>query len=299
MDESEDRYGGAMDHTQSAPAGQGVPSPGSPSSAPATTRLAPQDYLRHLETESARFREVVESLPGDAPVPSCPEWTADDLLWHLGEVQWNGPRSSGTGPRARRGRPAIRPAERADLLTFFDESSASLQDELAQVEVATEVWTWSPDHTAGFVLRRQAHEALIHRLDAELSAGTSTALDPLLAADGVDEALDVMFGGCPPWGTRTRTPLHVRVDCTDTGTSVWVNLARFSGTDPATGRDHTDEDDIAVVPDPGVEPNAVLSGPAGDLDAWLWHRAAPGVVHAEGDPEALERFHRILSQPID
>ncbi|WP_238993563.1 hypothetical protein [Nocardioides caldifontis] len=68
---------------------------------------------------------------------------------------------------------------------------------------------WAEDRTVGYIRRRQAHEALIHRLDAELTAGTVTALDPTLASDGVDEALDVMFGGCPPWGSfepATSTP---------------------------------------------------------------------------------------------
>jgi len=45
----------------------------------------------------------------------------------------------------------------------------------------------------GFVRRRQAHEVLIHRLDAELTAGVdASAMDPRLSADGVDELLRVM-----------------------------------------------------------------------------------------------------------
>ena len=44
---------------------------------------------------------------------------------------------------------------------------------------------WADDKTVGYIRRRQAHEALIHRLDAELTAGAVTPLDPDLAADGV------------------------------------------------------------------------------------------------------------------
>ena len=65
---------------------------------------------------------------------------------------------------------------------------------------AEEAWTWSDDHTVGFILRRQAHEALVHRLDAEQAAGRGHELDAALAADGVHECLDVMYGGMPPWG---------------------------------------------------------------------------------------------------
>jgi hypothetical protein len=46
------------------------------------------DFLDHLELESARFAEAIGGARPEAPVPSCPGWNADDLLWHLAEVQW-------------------------------------------------------------------------------------------------------------------------------------------------------------------------------------------------------------------
>ena len=62
-------------------------------------------------------------------------------------------------------------------------------------------------------------------------------------------------------GQFTRPPPHVRVDCTDTGDRVWVQIGRFSGTDPEGGKHH-DERRHHVVADPGVEPDAVVDGPA-------------------------------------
>ena len=53
---------------------------------------------------------------------------------------------------------------------------------LEAADPAEEAWNWSDDHTVGFILRRQAHEALVHRVDAELAAGDRTDLDPLLAS---------------------------------------------------------------------------------------------------------------------
>jgi hypothetical protein len=44
------------------------------------------DYLGHLERDAARFADVLADADRQASVPSCPDWTADDLLWHLGEV---------------------------------------------------------------------------------------------------------------------------------------------------------------------------------------------------------------------
>ena len=42
----------------------------------------------------------------------------------------------------------------------------------------------------GFWTRRQAHEALIHRVDVELAVGAPSAIEPRLAADGIDEMLN-------------------------------------------------------------------------------------------------------------
>ena len=59
----------------------------------------PLDYLDHLRSDSDRFIDVLRRAPGDAPVPSCPDWDADDLLWHLGGVQWFWGRSWPSGSR--------------------------------------------------------------------------------------------------------------------------------------------------------------------------------------------------------
>jgi hypothetical protein len=112
----------------------------------------------------------------------------------------------------------------------------------------------------------------------------------------VDEALDVMFGGCPPWGTFTPYDRFVRVDVTDTGDRVWVQLGHFHGTDPE-GTEH-DSEDIHVVADPGVEPDAVVSGPAGPLDAWLWRRGDDSEVTVTGDREVYDLFRASVNHPI-
>lgn len=51
------------------------------------------NYLGHLARDSARFAAALRGTPARAPVPSCPGWNADDLLWHRPPV----------GPVARSG----------------------------------------------------------------------------------------------------------------------------------------------------------------------------------------------------
>src|SRR5215472_7360979 len=198
----------------------------------------PLDYLAHFAAESARFADAIEQAAPGAPVPSCPDWNADDLLWHLGEVQWfwgTVVREGLTGEQAEALKPG-RPAGRAGLLAFYARASRDLGQILAATPPGTPAWTWSADQTAGFIRRRQAHEALIHRVDAELTAGSRTPIDPRLAADGVDEALRVMYGGVPGWGTFTPEPgSTVRLAASDTGDTWLVTVGWFTGTDPADG----------------------------------------------------------------
>src|SRR5258706_6659118 len=162
--------------------------------------------MAHLGAESARFGIAIGAAPPDARVPTCPDWNADDLLWHLGWVQWwwgTIVRDKVTGPAARAALPE-RPSDRDGLLTFFERASRELARILAAAPPETPAWTWSTDHTVGFIRRKQAHEALIHRIDAELVGGRRTPMDPALSADGVDEALRIMYGGnLPECGTFT------------------------------------------------------------------------------------------------
>jgi len=190
-----------------------------------------------------------------------------------------------------------RPDTHAGLLAFFDEQSARMLTALGAADPADVAATWKrDDQSVAFIYRRQAHEALIHRLDAELAAGQVTALDPRLAADGVDELLDVMFGGCPDWGTYSPLPHYVRIDLTDVDEQVWVQLGHFDGTDPDGVGHH--EDDIRVVEDPSVEPDAVIEGPAGPIDAWLWRRGDDSEIKVHGDKALYDHFRLAVNHPI-
>src|SRR4051794_16209425 len=138
------------------------------------------DYLGHLEHESARFEAALLTAPADAPVPSCPGWTASDLLWHLAEVQWFWGEIVRSGAKSpdEYAEPA-RPADRTALDAFYRVASGGLLAALAAVDADTPAWTWSEDQTGGFIPRRQAHEAPGHRGGAQLTAGGPGTPGPL------------------------------------------------------------------------------------------------------------------------
>lgn len=262
-------------------------------------RLSFDDYLRHLRSDSDRLRAVLAECDPGARVPGCPDWTAADLLAHHGGVLdfWAtivehrpaGPGDDWVEPE--------RPTAYDELLAHHAAQTDRLVAALAAADPAEKAWSWSAEQTVGFTFRRQAHEALIHRLDAEQTAGAVTPLDPDLAADGVDEALDIMFGGTPGWGSFTGTGRHVRVDISDLDESVWVGTGRFTGTDPEDGKTY-DEDDIAKVAPRDGEPDAVVTGPAAALDAWLWRRGPADEITVTGDDAVVAHFRGCVDQAI-
>jgi uncharacterized protein (TIGR03083 family) len=275
----------------------------------------PLDYLAHLARDSARFLEVLRNTPPQTGVTTCPDWDADDLLWHLAEVQWFWSAIVGRGLTAYADVEALdnggRPDDRDDLLALFGRSSADLHRHLSAASPGTPAWTWADEQSVGFIRRRQAHEALIHRLDAELTAGDRTPMDADLSTDGVDEVLRVMYGGAPPWGRFTPDPTQtVRVRTTDTDRSWLLTLGQLTGT-ADDGTTH-DEPDLRVAesdtggpdtggsggPDTGATAAAAVSGAAADLDCWLWHRPPVAEIERAGDPQVLQRFDQTIASGI-
>jgi len=225
----------------------------------------------------------MEAADHDAVVPTCPGWSAADLLWHLAEVQyfWGSIVDRKlTTPDAHA--PPERPDDMAGLFEFFDEAAALLARSLAATADDVTVWTWAADaQHVGFVKRRQAHEALIHRIDAELISAGLTPVDAQLATDGVDEALTVMYGGVPDWAEITHLGSVGRIATDDTARSWLVQLGEWRGTSPTSGTEYDHESMLRVV-DTGETTWAII-GAAADLDAWFWNRPTVGEIEHEGD----------------
>lgn len=267
------------------------------------TRLSFPDYLSAIRRESARFRDVLADCDPGAPVPSCPEWNAADLLWHLTTVQhwWCAMISRRPQTPEEMGyEHPTRPDRHDALLAAYDDARTAFVAAIEVADPAEPAYSWSfdpADHTVGFTYRRQAHEALIHRLDAELAAGTVTPLDPVLAADGVDEVLDLMYGGLPPWGTFEPFPHYLEWRMSDVGATVWTQPGTFSGTAP-DGKEITGEPDMHVVPDPGIPADVVITGTAADLDAWLWRRRDDHGITVSGDSDVYDRARALLDQEV-
>ncbi|MFH8796630.1 maleylpyruvate isomerase family mycothiol-dependent enzyme [Streptomyces sp. NPDC017941] len=162
------------------------------------TRLAYDRYRAEVARQLALFRETLTGADLTVTVPTCPEWTLGQLARHTGgAVRW-----VDAHVRTR----ATRHIPESDVPGFEgpgDDDPAGLDAWLAEtadlVDAAlrdasgdTAVWTWGAEHTAGFWARRMTHEVAVHRADAAIAAGVEYGVDPEVAADAIDEWLDIV-----------------------------------------------------------------------------------------------------------
>jgi hypothetical protein len=150
----------------------------------------------------------------------------------------------------------------------------------------------------GWVHRRQAHEALIHRVDAELAAGVPVTEPPAkVAVDGVDELVAVMLDGLPEWAAFAPDgAARVGVRVTDADGSWDLVLGRWSGTSPNTGNVYDEE---TVQTDHGGDaapPRLVVAGRAWDLDRWLWGRGDISTLTVDGDATLVRRLRTAITE---
>ncbi|MCU1401146.1 MAG: hypothetical protein JWN62_4255 [Acidimicrobiales bacterium] len=232
---------------------------------------APQ-YLATIAAESTALRAAAVMAGPLAQVPSCPGWTVTDLLRHVGEVDafW----ATVVRTRASTVHDVARPPAVDDdaALEAFDGRLAEVLSVLGDADPSTPVWTWSDDHTVGFVQRRMAHETAIHRWDAEGAVGSPAPVAAELASDGIDEFLehflpDVLDDSRPVGGS-------VHIHCGDVA-GEWTIHPNDGGYDVT--REHAKGD-------------CALRGSASDLLLVLWRRVGIETIDVVGDSDVAERF---------
>ena len=261
------------------------------------------DFLTHLADDSARFRAALTDVDPQRPVPSCEGWTAADLLWHLTEVQWFwGAVVEGRllAPPPDADAPA-RPTNPAASLALFEAQSSRLQDVLAAATgLDAVVWSWKDTaQPLRWVQRRQAHEALIHRVDAQLTADRMVEIDPAFASDGIAELLSEYIHGVPDWAAFDSDGSSVSIHATDSNSAWTLTLGRMTGTSVYSGTVY--EGDAALdacevrVPIITELADTVIRGRAADLDRWLWGRGPLTDLDITGEDALITRVRAMIA----
>lgn len=237
-----------------------------------------------LADDYARLREV--AVPNlTKPVPSCPEWTVADLVWHVAEVYLH----KSACIRLNAAPQPWPPAGLADRepVALLEHAWETLGEDFATRAPDDAAFTWyEPDQTVGFWIRRMAQETVIHRVDAELAAGAPIAPIPDdLAEDGIDELLRcfVEYGSRHWPGAFAETLSTARgrvVQIASTGRAWSVRVGR-------------DEVEVHEPADGGPAPDAVIRGRPHDLLLRLWHRTGDDTVEVSGDPAVLDELRAV------
>lgn len=218
--------------------------------------MTPLEHLDHLTEDTRRYGAVLRTGSLDAPVPGCPDWTLRDLTRHVGTVhRWALAQATGAPREPRRTVPDD------ELAGWFTVGADQLHAGLAAADPAAACPTFAGPGQVAFWVRRMAHELLVHRVDAQRAGRLEPdPLDPLLAADGIAEVVEVML---PRLADQENGPRRPLVLLTPEG-SWTVDVPGAGGPAPVTVR-----------------------GRSGDVLLALWGRSAAVAVD---DPEAWDRL---------
>jgi uncharacterized protein (TIGR03083 family) len=237
-------------------------------------------YLASLQADTA---ELLATAGGalDRDVPTCPGWTCERLIGHIGRVHRWTARWISTG-----GAQDVEQAPAGEAVV--DWARDGLDELMAAITAADDddatVDTWYGPQPAAFWPRRMAIEAALHRYDAQTAAGVPTPVDTELAVDAIDELFAVVL---PMRGTGEldgdgRT-IHLHATDPDLGEhdgGEWLVTLAAGG--PEVTHVHA-KGDVAV------------RGTASDLLLLLWNRIDPDRLQVFGDAALLARWRESVT----
>ena len=241
-------------------------------------------YCAVIVERSQRLRSEIAGADLSRQVVTCPDWTLNGLVRHLGGGQ-------GWAEEIVRTRAGAPPSDEhfRDLSRYTGEDPVKLGDWLVEgaIELAdalraagpdASMWTPVAGGTAAFYARRFAHETVIHGADATVTLGNEFAVADDVAADGLDEwlelaALPEMLDYHPGWRELFGPGRTVALRATGAPLS-W--LIDFTGETLGWRRDAPDGATVTV------------SAPLSDLLLIVYGRREPVVADVDGDAQLLD-----------
>ncbi|MGW2189128.1 maleylpyruvate isomerase family mycothiol-dependent enzyme [Streptomyces sp. NPDC001719] len=165
------------------------------------TELSHDRYCSEILAQAALMRAALRGADLAATVPTCPDWTLAQLVLHVGRAH----RFAESLVRTRTtefdvtaehfgvdfGPEDPSPDDEEALGAWLTEGAERVVATLREAGPDAEVWTFFGSPTAVFWARRMTHETLIHRADAQRTAGVEFTVDPEVAVDCLDEWLEM------------------------------------------------------------------------------------------------------------
>ena len=150
-----------------------------------------------IVTQTSLLTDHLAGADLTVPVPTCPGWNVSQLARHVDRGQrWARDivttravqPPSDVALRDLAGAANDDPKELSASLT---EAAAALRATLTDVGPDAQMWCPVDGGGSAFYARRFAYETAMHRADAALALGVEYALDPDIAADAVDEWMEL------------------------------------------------------------------------------------------------------------
>jgi uncharacterized protein (TIGR03083 family) len=233
------------------------------------------DHIAAIRREGDLIAAAASRADLDAIVPTCPEWTVRELVHHVGRTHhWAAAHIEQARPDALTDDEAAAAwgdmPDDAGTSDWYRAANERLVRALTAAPADLACWSFLPAPSPrAFWARRQAHEAAIHRVDAELGAAQGVSATPEeFALDGIDELVGGFYsrrGG----RLRSETPRTLAV--TASGRTWRVHI----GPDGPTGERGEGPSDCAV------------EGKADAVYLALWNRGRLTDLDVTGDPDVL------------
>jgi len=159
-------------------------------------------HCAEIVTQTSLLVRHLDGAEVTVPVPSCPGWNVSQLARHVDGGQRWARDIVATRATAPPSDVALRDlsgatADHPDILAAsLAEAAAALAATVAEAGPDAQMWCPVDGGGSAFYARRFAYETAMHRADAAFALGVEYVLDPDVAADAIDEWMEL---GCLPF----------------------------------------------------------------------------------------------------
>jgi uncharacterized protein (TIGR03083 family) len=241
--------------------------------------------LDEIEQQARRILDLsADPSTLSLPVPACPGWTMERLVSHLSRVYgWAG-LIVGERLQARPARELVPPRpEGTSPHAWLSDRLEALLVELGALSGDEPIWNFMNDGPgpSSFWWRRQLHETLIHRVDAEQAASAPIGpIDAAIAVDNLEEWLAFnQIRPASPEDLDLNEGLSVHLHATDIDGAEWTIATETK----QVARAH-------------MKGDVALRGDAWTLALWAWgrHTADHDGLETFGDTAAADQWRATL-----
>ena len=194
-------------------------------------------FCDEVVNQTGLLREVVSDADLSLTVPTTPDWTLAQLLRHIGGNLRSLEMAVRTGDaitepeRQVPGHGGPAGDDPAALDAWLAEAAAGCAGTLREAGPDAEAQVWTVRWPAAAWARRAANDLVVHRADAAGAVGAGYQIAPDLAADAIDEFLDLLrdlgaagagegAGTGDPWAGGT---IHLHAtDAAPGGAAEWL-----------------------------------------------------------------------------